>query len=1228
MGQCLEGPWEALRIEWELGGLDRERATRAVGVLTSRESRAKRITLPTSETSNILLHSSMDHTSPMLFAGRFELGDVLGEGSTGKVWRAYDTMRQREVALKRLHANGLPAALKREFRIACDLVHPGLVSLYELFEVAREVFFTMELVRGVPTTDCFGSSVPTKLDLLRQMVSALLALHGAGLIHRDIKPSNVLVDASGRAVLLDFGLAKPARLPMLEFAGTLAYMAPEQQWGSTSSASDAYSLGLVVFELFHGRLPGGRAPGTHPSAWPVINETAYPGELSAELRRGLVSLLRPDPAERIPLQALAKLVSARTSWPSGSLGALNIVGREHERATVLDALVQGAPGSKLVDVRGEPGIGKTTLAWAVLQEASRVHGVSFARGRCHRRETVPFQAMDEVLHTVAQWAREEDIQVDVEAWSAVFPSIVSDATLRPSPRDPPAERSEAVRALANVLHELGRRRKRIIWLDDFQWCDADSVHIIDTLLHGSSPPPIAWLLTRRRDIEEAESLTSIQTLRSVVSTASLVVDLGPLDRNEAMALFTSLLPREAVPAAHQAVQYLLANVRRTPLWIHQIVHFMEHHAGTPLEESDIHIDRLVAARLNELDTRSIRVLQLVACCDYAVSEKVVLAAIHETNPDLNLAERLCASRFLSRVRRGDAEGLELYHESLRVGISSTLNDDAAVDTHLALAMQTSKLEPGNIGALYQHFRSAGRLEEAVKFGLLVAERASSRLAFQRAADLYAELEELCADMPTARSMAEKQGIALACAGENLKAARVYERLASQATERSSIFVLRAVDQYLTSGNLDVGMALLQRSLAETHLQLPRRGTEAIWAVWSLLRAWLVDRRRKNPGIITGAEEGQFELALACAKGLGPLHPWISVYYAFAALRISYARKMDRKSVLALAIAGTIAESTSGAVGRWGRSLLLRARKAHRLTQDTSERGVVDAWRAQSAVSRGRWRLALHYCERGQRGLADASSDSSSERNLIEMARQRCLEELGQFERMRAYAIEWRTSASGRGDLYAQITADLNLAYLLLIDDRPRECEELARRALSRWPSTTTPFQQFYELRLRVHARLYSGEVQLAADALGELRALVSHTRLTRMDLVRCDYLTTAARMYLALNASQTGDVKPRCPELTKLSLERFRHAQANAVLLRACWTMMHAQSRETLREVEEARCRFRALSMLPGVLLTDTLEELHLSGRKDTIYTTLGQRLGLVAPHKWARIYIPGLSTT
>jgi eukaryotic-like serine/threonine-protein kinase len=207
--------------------------------------------------------------SGTLFAKRYELLRSLGGGGMSEVYLARDRLLGREVAVKvirpELAADERSVArFRREARAAASLSHPGIVAIHDVGVHADAPFIVMERVEGRTLTEVLreeGRLSPDRVaEVGAEVARALSAAHAAGIIHRDVKPGNVMITASGRAKVLDFGIAHATRWTPLTEAkvvhGTAEYMSPEQIRGEGADPrSDLYALGAVLYELLAGHPP-------------------------------------------------------------------------------------------------------------------------------------------------------------------------------------------------------------------------------------------------------------------------------------------------------------------------------------------------------------------------------------------------------------------------------------------------------------------------------------------------------------------------------------------------------------------------------------------------------------------------------------------------------------------------------------------------------------------------------------------------------------------------------------------------------------------------------------------------------------------------------------------------------------------------------------------------------------------------------------------------------------
>ncbi len=206
-------------------------------------------------------------TPGQLLGGRYRIIALLGKGGMGEVYRADDLSLDQPVALKFLpealtqHADAL-ARFRNEVRIARQVSHPNVCRVYDLGEMEGLYFLSMEYVDGEDLGSLLRriGRLPSDkaLEIARKLCAGLAAAHEKGVLHRDLKPANVMLDARGQVLLTDFGLAGLAgEIELAEVRnGTPAYMAPEQLAGEEVTVkSDIYSLGLVLYEIFTGKLP-------------------------------------------------------------------------------------------------------------------------------------------------------------------------------------------------------------------------------------------------------------------------------------------------------------------------------------------------------------------------------------------------------------------------------------------------------------------------------------------------------------------------------------------------------------------------------------------------------------------------------------------------------------------------------------------------------------------------------------------------------------------------------------------------------------------------------------------------------------------------------------------------------------------------------------------------------------------------------------------------------------
>ena len=204
-----------------------------------------------------------------LIADRYEVEDTVGTGGMSTVYRAFDTLLERHVALKILHERygddeEYIGRFRREARAAARLSHPHIVTVIDRGEQDGKEFIVFELVEGENLKELVerAGALPVRraLELGLEVGRAVAFAHEQGIVHRDVKPQNVLLDAAGRAKVTDFGIARTLDAVGTTETGTVLgtshYVAPEQARGEKVDAqTDVYSFGVVLWELLAGEVP-------------------------------------------------------------------------------------------------------------------------------------------------------------------------------------------------------------------------------------------------------------------------------------------------------------------------------------------------------------------------------------------------------------------------------------------------------------------------------------------------------------------------------------------------------------------------------------------------------------------------------------------------------------------------------------------------------------------------------------------------------------------------------------------------------------------------------------------------------------------------------------------------------------------------------------------------------------------------------------------------------------
>lgn len=1092
---------------------------------------------------------------------RYVIVSRLGTGGMGVVYKALDRETHTHVALKALHARKPDALLrfKNEFRALQGLRHRNLVRLGELSEVDGVWFFTMELVEGVD----FLSYVRARADqrdgalfhegrlrhALAQLAEGLGALHAAGKIHRDVKPLNIRIDNSGRLVLLDFGLVidvdSPQRLSEGWVIGTAAYMAPEQAHSdATVPASDFYAVGSLLYHALTGRVP---FEGTDlevlmrkQSEVPPPPASIAPG-VPRDLNDLCIDLLQCSPDDRpSEIEILRRLGTAhaapvaRPRPPLHTARRTEFVGRDRELDAMLRALDEPRT-ARVFLVRGASGVGKTALLGELQQRVRATHPSAVVlSGRCYENESVPFKAIDGAIDALTTYLRALPradaaalLPRNASLLAQVFPVLRRVEVIAESPSiridvpDLQERRRRAFTALRELFTRIAVRHPLVVAIDDLQWADPDSVHLIGQLLQPPEPPPIvAVLATRpRADASGVEPLTAlpIELVR---------FELDALPRAAARELALRLLARHGVAATADDADTLADEAANHPMFLHELV---AHVAAVGMDRRRmVKLDDALQARFHRLSAPAREVLELTCIAGGPTPHGVIAHASGLDFSDyLDAVYELRESHLVRTAGGRRRDTIETYHNRVREAAMRGLDDTERREYHrkLADALEATGEADANPDVALTHFAAAELNARAAHYARAAAQRAVAALAFDRAAARYKaalRLGNYAPDEKRALELALAQ--ALANAGRGAEAVALYLKAAEGAPQHEQLeHRRRAMEQLLFSGRVDEGIRLVQQVLGELGDSLPATPRRALWALaWQRFRLRLrgVRWRERGEGQLRPVDLARVDVYQSIGRGLSLVDNIRGADFNCRALRHSLALGERTRVIRALAVEGVFLAS-QGAERRV-RDLIRESQRIAERIEDPAARAYVLFPRAAvHYFIENAWLATYRLVNEAEKLFHAHVYSGGWETDTCQMYACFCLMYLGELRKLTPTVDAFCFDAERRGDLYLALSLRCRMSVPWMMADDAASGERAVDEAARRWTHDRNTFQvqHFFAMHSRAEFALYDGAPQRAAAVLSRAAAGLRRSMLLRIPIVACEVAYLRGRVALAQAAA-------------------------------------------------------------------------------------------------------------
>ncbi|MEJ7596348.1 MAG: AAA family ATPase [Kofleriaceae bacterium] len=1213
-----------------------------------------------------------------MFGGtdRFSVIRRLGEGGMGVVYLARDRERDGVVALKTLPAPDPSKILrlKSEFRTLAGVAHANLIQLYELVSDGNHWFFTMEYVAGQDfvhhvvgahlgdfTSTMDGAAaeatvrasqtpegvapitapvipgrrssanlltnidpVPFQVDedrlrpALRQLVSAIHSLHGAGILHLDVKPSNVLVTPSGRVVVLDFGLATRFRGRELDAAesvtmrGTPAYMAPEQMGEGMGEASDWYGVGVLLYEALTRRLP------FVGSMWEILHQkmeseppppSAHNPLVPADLDDLCVALLRPRPPDRLTGPEVLKRLRIdaptplRESQPLAVLPtqARALVGRDREVSELCEAVALVREGTAVsVLVHGTSGVGKTVLVEGFLDELAGEARI--LRSRCYERESVPYKAFDGLIDAlVSELALMKPGELAIvlppqtAALARLFPVLTRlpevEARVREEAVAPDAleRRRHGFAGLRELLRRLADQKLLVVVLDDLQWADHDSRVLLADILRPPGSPELL-LLGMYRDEDVARSAFLRGVLAATPEEVGVVrkISVGPLPADKVRELALRNMA-DGDPDREAKAELVARESRGHPYFVAELVFELEASASGPMLSLDALIDR----RVKRLPALARELLEVVAIAGRPLSQTLLLAAQRAGAPADRPAEEsaLATLQALNMIRTSGArteDQVEAYHDRVRETVASHLSPEHQRDTHRKLAV-TMEAAGADAAELAPHFHAAGELLKAAHHAARAAEHAERTLAFDRAAAFLRMALESSPGAPASvtQPWIERLAEALKNGGRAAEAAAAYQRAADSARSAVALELRRrAAEQLLVSGHLDTGSELLGSVLRAVGLRLagsPTRALASVVAQRAFLKVRGLRYEVRPKGTLADEELTRIDMCWSVAVGLSMVDNVraadFQARHLLLSLRSGDLERITRALTFEVGFVagpGSATDVASGALLRESGELARRVGTPYATGFHTLMAGVRE-------YLAGRWTRAFELAEAAEHTLRERCSGLTWEvTNAQRFALGSLMYQGDMLEVLRRLPGLLR-HAHERGNLYVATDLRTRIALPWLAIDDPARVEHEIEDAFAHWTDQGFHLQHFNALMALGHKDLYTGDPERARTRLADQAKRLKRSLVLRLQVPRIEVMYLRARLALAIAARRKGTevqslLEDASRDATAIEAERAPWAMPLAGILHAAVAAARGE-RPALERFERAARGLDAVDM-------------------------------------------------
>lgn len=734
--------------------------------------------------------AAADRTLPLEARSRYQLGEILGQGSSGIVRAAHDSLLNRPVTLKLLTgvADDPDAAqqLLDAARHLARLAHPNIASIYDAGYLGETPYVALQPAIGTPLSEQKPLPLTALLEVMAQVASALAYAHRHGVLHGDVRPASIFVSDDGMAQIVGFTLV-PLRISPDISLKDAAYLPPELAQGHPPDHhADLYSLGVTLYELTTGHLPfTGPTPlaiiSQHLDVPPVPPRSRHP-DVPPDLEAVILRLLAKRPQDRYAAadqvnadlehirhrlegQALIEQAVAPAGEAPGAslldrIARGQLIGRERELEELKAHWQRAVEEHRhLVLLSGEPGIGKTRLARELMVYA-RLQGAAVLWGRCYEQEVaVPYRPFTDTFkdHVTGQPA--EVLRRQVGASAAELARLVPPLRekLGPIPPNPPLnpheERLRLFDHVAAFLRNLATERPVLLFLDDLHWADEASLLLLQHLTRHVYDVPFLLLgayrdtdLTRKHPLQNV--LVELNRERLVTR-----LPLRHLDRQAVEEMIRAMCTTQVAPAVVEAIY---RETEGNPFFVEEVVKALAQEdalhpekAPWPVrDQATMYIPQSIRAtigrRLERVSQESARLLAQAAVIGRRFPLDLLLAITDLTEKvTLDALDEAVAAQLVRPPRPGAGQTYDFQHTLIAQTLYEELNVRRRARLHGQVGRAIERIHAQDLDAwladLAYHFAQAygdEDHEKAVAYNIHAGDRARQVYAHEEAIRYY------------------------------------------------------------------------------------------------------------------------------------------------------------------------------------------------------------------------------------------------------------------------------------------------------------------------------------------------------------------------------------------------------------------------------------------------------------------------------------------------------------